>query len=201
MHIHMCVLTGKSYCKSGRASLCRYTLIITAVIAVIRGTDDIPRENCSLTTQPDEKREEGGEKKMCTLTRSVFVISSMDTKILSQRQGDNWLTNGRTPLPRSFARNYAPRFRETLCMSHALTTVARHEYQCKIRSPRRRIVDPGEPPVYPSISPIDGSTSRGLRYSWTRGQICEQSRRLLDISPSQNDRNIQGEMYNTIIIT
>ena len=89
---------------------------------------------------------------------------------------DDWLTIGRYVLPRSYrcsvfvARNYALRRTKVswnplyVARVPVLTTAARHEYRCKIRPPRC-IVDPGEPPVHPSISPIDSSISRELRYS------------------------------------
>jgi len=136
------------------------------------------------------------------VTRSVFVTSFMDMKILSASGMTDWWYCRYNIF---VARNYSaapPRFPRNplyVARSRVNYTTARHEYRCKMRSPRC-IVDPSESPVHPSISPIDDSISRGLRYSWPRGQICKQAD-VYSISPAQNDWNIQEKTLQYIIVT
>lgn len=163
-----------------KSERCNVALIIIADYAVVRGGRH-PTNNRNNTKLRMKKKRK--EKRYVTLTRSVFVTSSMDTKILSPRQG--WLIDDRTNAVASFALKLRamPRFRETPCMSRVpvLTTAARHEYRCKIP---RCIVDPDEPPVHPSISPIDGPTSReDPAIRGPAAKFANKTRRLLDISP------------------
>lgn len=178
------------------------TLIIIAnyIIAVIHSGIHIPRKIVTYK-YAWKKRKKKGTKRM---TRSVFVTSSIDMKILSTSRLIDWRSDVCRIAVASFARNYALQrqgfMKSSVCRVHVLTMPHVMNINAEyVRLATLSIAVKGEPPVHLSISPIDDSTSRGLRYSSLHGQICEQSRRLYSIShlPYKIMRNIQKKIYNT----
>lgn len=180
------------------------TLIITAdyvITVVLRRT--FRREIVARKAVRWKKNKRKEKVRYTTLTRFVFVTSSMDMKILST---SGWLI-GRVPRRRGVFRYETTRRGaevswNPLYMSRvpALTTAVRHEYRCEIRSPWC-IVDPGEPPMHPSISPIDGPTlTRTSLFRGPAAKFAKQSRHLLDISPRVKRSEYTRENVQYIII-
>lgn len=115
-------------------------------------------------------------KKRLTFTWSVFVKFSVDTKILlTSKRLTDWRSNVRCY---SILHSKLCAFSEALCMPSRINYGRPSWISMQNTTATPLHCRSGEPPIHPSISPIDRSISRELCYSWPRGQICGQCWRL-----------------------
>lgn len=213
---HTCALSRKSHgIASPIVRRNTVTLIITAdcVIAVIHGGrhsagGKLRPDNAAWWKKKERERKEGEKKRCMTRLRDLFSLYLLWTRksSLSVREITDW----RSDVCRVAAASFARRAKLLAKVSWNPLYVARSRINYGRTSwismqstfaPAAALSVPVNPLCTRRSLPSMARPHEDSRHSWTRGQIYEQSRRLLDISPSQNDRNIQEEMYNTTIIT
>jgi len=171
--------------------------IITAnyVIAVVHFAGNYNLQSCRMKKRRKEKR-------YMRVTRSVFVISFMDMKILSASGMTDWCYCRYNIF---VARNYSaapPRFRETLCMSRVpVLTIRPRVMNIDVKCVHSAALSIPANPLCTRRSLL--SMTRSHEDSAIRGPAAKFASKadVYSISPAQNERNIQEKMLRYIIVT